>query len=86
MSNAWKLYKYLGKKCSLGGNITLSDENVNPIALDPYLNAETLLHRYFPDDGKRQENQYHKNTGSPLRTSSESANPQTKRMYQKYAR
>ena len=62
LNNPWKLYKYLGKKRNTGANITLSDENGNPIALDPNLNADTLLHRFFPDDNKSCENLYHYHT------------------------
>ena len=60
--NPWKLYNFLGKKRNSGGNITLSDEHGNPIALDPDLNAATLLDRFFPDDNPDQDLQYHRDT------------------------
>ena len=47
--------------CS-NGNITLFDKHGNPIALDPNLNADTLLNHFFPDDNPDQVTQYHKNT------------------------
>ena len=64
-SNPWDLYKFLGKKRNPNnGNITLSDEQGNPIVLDPNLNADTLLNRFFPDDNPNQETQHHKHTKS----------------------
>ena len=62
-SNPWDLYKFLDKKRNPNnGNITLSDEHGNPIALHPNLNAETLLNRFFPDKNPNQETQHHKYT------------------------
>ena len=55
MDNPWKLYKFLGKKRHHHKHITLSDENGNPIALDPNLNASTLLDRFFPDDSPKED-------------------------------
>jgi len=55
MDNPWKLYKFLGKKRHHHKHITLSDENGNPIALDPNLNASTLLDHFFPDDSPKED-------------------------------
>ena len=56
----WKLYKLLGKKRQASEHITLSDQDGNPICLDPNLNAKTLLDGFFPDDNQNEEETYHK--------------------------
>ena len=65
-SNPWSLYKMLGKKRSPRGHITLSDQNGNPICLDPNLNASTLLNRFFPDDELARENLSHSQVQSTV--------------------
>ena len=64
----WKLYKLLGKKRQPLEHITLSDQDGNPICLDPNLNAKTLLDGFFLDDNPNSDKTHHKAVHSNVKS------------------